>query len=404
MSKSYKIMLGLLVLLLVLLTYLEANEPDELNWAPSYSAFDKVPLGSLVLYETLKDQDLKIENVNVPPYEFLKDSSRSGTYLFLNNELNFDEAELNHLLDWVKKGNSAVLIAESFSRNLLDTLDLKTEISLPKKSFSSKPMLNFSEASLKRDTAFLYDRQAYNSYFSEIDSLQHEVLGVSQLYTDSLKITEPNANFLRDSIGKGAIYLNSFPQAFSNYFMLAEKDNPEYAARALAYISPQKRLFWDQYYKTGKAYISSPLFVLLNNRRLKWAYYFLLFGSLLFIFFEGKRKQRSIKVVKPLKNQSFHFTRTVAGMYLEQKDYKAITTKKIALFLEYIRSKYRLSTQQADEHFFVQLAQMSENSPEKVKELWQYMSQLEQQQIVSKNELLKLNHKITSFKTNKNGN
>ncbi|MGB7784953.1 MAG: DUF4350 domain-containing protein [Salinimicrobium sp.] len=397
-------MLGLLVLLLVLLTYLEANEPEDLNWSPSYSAYDKIPLGSLVLYEALKEQDFPIQNVDVPPYEFLQDSTHSGTYFFLNDELNFDEAELNHLLSWIAKGNSAILIAENFSKNLLDTLQLKTQVSLPKESFSSKPMLNLSEAGLERDTAFLYDRQAYEHHFSKFDSLQQEVLGVSQLYTDSLKITAPNANFLRDSIGKGAIYVNSFPKAFSNYFMLAEKENPEYAARALAYITPQKSLFWDQYYKTGKTYITSPLFVLLNNRRLKWAYYFLLFGSILFIFFEGKRKQRSIKVIEPLKNQSFHFTRTVAGMFLERKDYKAITSKKIALFLEYIRAKYRLSTQQANEQFFAQLTGMSENPPEKVKELWQYMSRLEQQENVTKAELLELNKKITSFKTNKNGN
>ena len=165
MSKTYKIMLGLLVLLLVLLTYLEANEPEDLNWSPSYSAYDKIPLGSLVLYEALKEQHFPIENVNVPPYEFLQDSTRSGTYFFLNDHLNFDEAELNHLLSWIEKGNSAVLIAENFSKNLLDTLQLKTRSHFPKKGFSSKPMLNLSEAGLKRDKAFLYDRQTYEIIF-----------------------------------------------------------------------------------------------------------------------------------------------------------------------------------------------------------------------------------------------
>ena len=404
MSKSYKIMLGLLVLLLVLLTWLEANEPEELNWTPSYSAFDKIPLGSFILYKTLKKQPFEIQNINVPPFEFLKDSAQPGTYLFLNNQLNFDDAELARLLAWIKKGNSAVLIAENFSKNLLDTLNLKTKTSIPTKGFSSKPIINLSEKSLKREKAFLYDRQTNENYFSEYDSLQQQVLGVSQLYSDNLQITEPNINFLRDSIGKGAIYLNSFPKAFSNYFLLAEKENPEYAARALAYISAEKTLFWDQYYKTGKAYYTSPLFVLLNNRRLKWAYYFLIFGSLLFIIFEGKRKQRSIPVIKPLKNQTFHFTRTVAGLYLERKDYRSITAKKIALFLEYVRAKFRLPTSHSNEEFFRQLAGMSGNSPEKVQELWQYMSQLEKQKTVSKDELLELNRRIISFKNMKNGN
>ena len=121
MSKAYKISLALLVLLLVFLTWLEANEPQKVNWSPSYAALDKIPLGTKVLFKNLKQQDIDLQEVNIPPYEFLNDSTISGTYFFLNNSLGFDEPELKRILTWVARGNTAFFIAENFSQNLLDT-------------------------------------------------------------------------------------------------------------------------------------------------------------------------------------------------------------------------------------------------------------------------------------------
>lgn len=402
MSKSYKILLTSLVALLVLLTYLEASEPDEINWNPSYVASDKIPLGTRVLYENLQDQNFPVKQVNSPPFEFLNDSSVTGTYFFLNDRLDFHDSELHRLLKWIEKGNSVFLIAENISPNLLDTLGLELEIAFPKNSFSSKPMFNLTDMALQRKEPFLFDRETYQYVFSKYDSLQQKVLGISQLYSDSLAITEPKPNFLMDSIGKGAIYLNTSPKAFSNFFLL-EDDNYEYAARALGYIPTEKTLYWDQYYKSGKVFYTSPLFVLLNNKPLKWAYYFAIIGGILFILFEGKRRQRSIRVIEPLKNQTYHFTRTVAGLHLNQKDYKGIASKKIALFLDYVRTHYRISTEEINETSYQQLAGISNSSPEEVKNLWEYMASLESKQEITKEDLLKLNKEINAFKKRTHG-
>ncbi len=402
MGKTYKITLVLLVLLLALLTYLEANEPQELNWSPSYSAADKIPLGSHVLFENLQDQNFPMEAVNIPPFEFLNDSTANGTYFFLNDQLAFDKSELKKLLQWIEKGNTAFLIAENFSQNILDTLELEMKVAVPKNGISSKPLLNLSAEELKREEPFLFDRETYLRHFTEVDSTNQEILGISQLRQDNPKIQPSKINFLRDSIGKGALYLNSTPWAFSNYFLL-DKNNSEYAGRALAYIPMGKTLFWDQYYKSGKTFTTSPLFVILNSKPLKWAYYFIIIGSVLFVIFEGRRKQRSIPVVEPLRNQTYHFTRTISGLYLDRNDYKNISTKKIALFLEHVRSKYRVNTHEKGEVFYNRLAYLSNNPVEELRELWYFMEELDKKNQVSKNELLNLNKAINAFKRRKNG-
>lgn len=395
MSKAYKITLGLLVVMLVFLTWLEANEPQEVNWYPSYSAVDHIPLGTIVLFENLKEQEIDLQGVNIPPFEFLEDSTLTGTYFFLNNNLQIDQNELKKILKWVEKGNTAFFIAESFSENLLDTFNLKTEVLVPQEGISSKPLLNLTHSRLKQEDPFLFDRETYQAVFSENDTIPRDILGETRLQSDSL--SKPQMNFIRDTVGKGFVYLHLMPKAFSNYFLL-DGDNSKYAELALAYLPKDQTLFWDHYYKSGKSFFTSPLYLILGNKALRWAYYFLLIGSVFFIIFEGRRKQRSIPVVAPLKNQTLDYTRTIAGLYLESGDYKSIVSKKISLFLDYVRSHYRLSTREIDDNFYHRLAALSENSVDDVKKLWQYMSRLQKAETISKEELLQLNKAIKAFK------
>lgn len=400
MSKTYKIALGLFLLLLMVLTYLEANEPQPLNWNPSYAAVDKIPLGTFVLYENLREQSFPVETVNLPPYEFLTGNSPKGTYFFLNNRLSFDDDELDKLLAWVSEGNTLFLSAESFSQNILDTLKLETEALIPLKELSFKPMVNLVNPQLENEEAYVLDHESYLPVFYHTDSSDHTVLGVSEFYEDDLKMSNPKPNYVSHGFGDGEILLHSAPKTFSNYFLLDE-NNWEYAEKALAYLPVGNTLYWDQYYKTGKSFYTSPLYILLNNQALKWAYYFVLIGSILFVLFEGKRKQRSIPVVNPLENQTYHFTRTISGLYLERKEYKKIASKKIALFLEYIRTHLRIPTSEINEEFYEKLASGSGRSQEEARDLFRLIQEIENKEQISKEELLKLNSAIDTFKNKK---
>lgn len=402
MSKTYKILLTLMVSLLVVLTYLEAIEPDEVNWAPSFVASHKLPFGTTVLYESLKDQSFPLKKVKIPPYEFLGDSTVKGTYLFLNDNLSFHDSELNRILKWVEKGNTAFFIAENLSSNLLDTLNLETEIIYPEKSFVSKPLFDLTDPALKSKQPYLFSREIFPKHFKLTDSSKQQVLGVVGIYKDTLLIKKPEPNYLADSLGKGMIYVHTAPEAFTNYFLL-EKENHEYAERALAYLPTGQQVYWDQYYKTGKTYNSSPLFVLLNSKALKWAYYFVIIGSILFVIFEGKRRQRSIPVIEPLPNQTYHFTRTISGLHLNRRDYKGIATKKINLFLDHIRIHFRIYAEEPSEATYQHLAGVSNSSPENIKALWDFMEHLKNKEDVSKEDLKKLNKEINAFKNQTHG-
>ena len=412
MSKKSKILIIVIVALVSLLTFLEASQPEELNWFPSYAKTDKIPLGTYVFHDLLTSAKEKEElrEVNLPPYELLTgDTSQefSYTYLFINETISFDEDELNKLLDWTSQGNTLFISAKRMSSNLLDTLHLKTNNLLQADNLTTQPIVNLTHTKLKKDKSFLYDRDTYVPYFSEIDTSTTVVLGYTQLYEDSLEVTKKNVNFIKQGFGQGKIILHTLPEVFTNYFILKNK-NYQYTEGAISYINPNPELdsdrntrhqiLWDNYYKAGKKIYTSPLYFLLSNRYLRWGYYTVLIAALLFIIFEGKRKQRAIPVIEPLKNQTLAFVRTISGMYYEKQQHKEIAIKQNVLFLDYVRSVLRVPTDHLDEKTLKTIAARSNNDLDTTKTLFTYFKTLNTKTVVTKEELFKLHKLISDFK------
>lgn len=386
------------------LVYLEATKPAPINWFKSYNNEDKIPFGTKALYQLLEGSlEDKIMEIDIPPYEQLLDTTFTGTYLFINDQVNFDDVELNSLLDWVGKGNTLFVSANYQPGDLLDTLNIEAENLVRLNEMRSQPLLNLVNNRLKSEKPYLFDRDASVRHFSEIDTLDHVILGITQLYNDTLEIKDPKANYLLAPFGDGNIFLHNQPEIFSNYFLLKEK-NAVHTQNVLSYINNDTTVYWDRHYKSGKRIELSPLYILLNNKYLKWAYYFVLIGALLFVLFEGKRKQRSIPIITPPRNRTFEYTRTISGMYFRKKDYTNIANKQIVLFFEYIRTHWRVPTERIDNQFMVSVASRSDNTLEATKSLFGFLERIQKRQNVSPNDLIKLNKEITAYKNKSHGN
>jgi len=394
MNKTYKIAFGLFLLLIISLAWLESSEPEPINWNPSYTNTDKIALGSLIFFESwTQSNPERFEEIKIPPYEYLNEEPKNGTYFFLNNYVSFADDELDDILNWVSKGNTLFISAYNFGGNLEDTLKVQLSSYISADGFKSRPALNLVNSNLKLEKALKFDQDLPAVYFEEIDTLNQVVLGTS---TFRKKDAEEKINFIKTGFGNGEIYLHSVPQAFSNYFLLKNK-NYQYQEALLAYLSGNT-ILWDGYYKSGKGFFTSPLYILLNNRPLKWAYYFIIITAILFILFEGKRKQRSIPVVNTLQNKSYEFTETVSNLFLEQKKYHDLGLKKIKLFMEYIRNEYRLDPSNMNDHFYRDLASKSENSTDHTKKLFERITNFQKKHENSKDEFFELSKSINTFK------
>jgi len=403
LTKVQKIFFFGLLLTVAILVYAEASKPEQVNWFESYFERDKIPYGTIVFSE-LMEESFKdnLTKVDIPPYQLLQDSTLTGTYLFVNDVVQFDATEVLELTDWVEKGNSVFVSSHYHTFELLDSLNIKINTAFFLNKFVSEPMLNLVNEKLRADQPYHIERDLSIPYFEKIDTLAHTILGVTQPYNDTLVINKPLANFIKVPYGDGTFYFHNQPEIFTNYFLLLN-ENSKHTENVLSYINDGSQLYLDAYYKSGKPINVSPLHILFSNRYLKWAYYFVLIGTLLFIIFQGKRKQRSIPIIKPLTNKSYEYARTISGMYLDKKDHHGIARKQIALFLEYIRTQLRLPTENLDSRFLKALAARSNNDLETTKSLFTFIEKVKHQQTTSEQELIKLNQLITEYKSNIDG-
>lgn len=404
MGKKGNIYLVIVVLTIALLMVLQYDRPKELNWFPSFVAQHKIPYGTYVLNELMSGMFLDREQVSIPPFEFLNSNqSAEGTYFLVNNEIEFGDAELEALLAWTSKGNTLFVASNSFETQFLDTLKLQTSGLFASFGEDQKQLHQLVNPHFGPETVYPFDKDNYSNFFRSIDTLNTTVIGVVDNYEDSLAVAKRHFNVIQKGFGNGEIILSTFPKAFTNYFILKD-DNRDYTAGLLSYLDGSKKVYMDNYYKSGKKFYTSPMYIFLNTKEFKWAYYLVLIGALIYVVFEGKRKQRAIPVIKPLQNQTLAFTRTIADMYYEQGKQKPISEHRIEQFLEYIRSHFYLGTINREVDFYQNLAARSSHSFEEIKSLFNFIEKLRNQSEVTDFELKRLNTEIENFKHRANGN
>ncbi len=394
MDKRIKIYIVIFLAIVALLIYADATKLKPINWFPSYTAKDKIPYGTYILRNELSKifPETQIKEIRKAPYLYLQDSTISGTYFFVDNAINFGKEEFNELLEFVERGNDVFL---STNGAIIDTLGLKTT-TLVTSEFVEKVNVSLLNPIFSADS-YSFDRSMSRLKFSEIDTTKTTALGKISITDTDGKLADEGINFIKYNFGKGNFYIHTFPLAFTNYNII-HQENETYVASVLSYLDEEKTILWDAYYKSGKTRITSPLNYILKSKNLKWAYFIALIGILFFVFFKAKREQRNIPVVTPLKNQTLAFTRTISNMYYEKSQHKEIADHKINYFLAWVRSKINISTEVINSSFIKHLASRSGNTEEDTKKLFKIIQKIQQQNNVSKEQLIRLNSLMEVYK------
>jgi len=393
-DKKTKIYVVAFLVLILGYLYLQSNKKQPVNWFPSYVAKHKIPYGTFVLRNQMVNlfPKTEIKTVNSPPYVYLEDSTRVGTYFFVDEALNFGDAEFLRLLKFVERGNDVFISTHGMN---IDTLNFETK-RLVSKNFDEKVIFKLHNKAFK-GKEYSFDRPFVNQIFTKIDTLNSTILGISAYVNAEGERTEEGINFIKYTYGKGNFYLHTFPEVFTNYNML-NSPNQQHTANILSYLREDIPILWDAYYKTGKSKIASPMHYLLSSKYLKWAYYFAIIGVLFFVLFEGKRKQRVIPIRLPLKNQTLAFTRTIANMYFEKQEHKNIAEHKISYLLAFIRTKLHIPTTNIDATFYEYVASRSGNTFEEVEKLFQFCDEIHLKNQITEQQLIQLNDMIEKFK------
>lgn len=398
MYKKGRVYLVIALMTIGLLLAVQYNRPKELNWFPSFVSQHKIPYGTYVLNEIIQNLFPDAQHSTLPPYQFLIENPEAeGTYFFVDGAVKFEETELQALLEWTSKGNTLFIASEVFDKTLLDTLGLGLANLYNSLGEGEGRLYRLVHPQFRQGKGYPFTKDSYAPYFRSIDTVKSTVLGLVDHLSADRKLSKEHISMVQQGFGKGKVILSTFPKAFTNYFILTD-DHRDYTAGLLTYLDEKHPIYVDEYYKSGKSFYASPMYIFLNNKSLKWAYYLSLIGGVMYVIFEGKRKQRAIPIIRPLQNQSLAFTRTIADMYYEKREHKQIAMHKIAYFLEYIRSHFYLSTSERDKSFFRNLAMRSSHTEIEIGQLFDLFDRLESREAISDQELSALNTAIAQFK------
>jgi hypothetical protein len=384
-KKEIKFLIPIVVTIIILII-IRLSQPEEIDWSYDFTKTRRIPYGGYIVHDILPDlyPDADIINRDVPIYNVLKDEHYYKTnYIFINSYFVPDGLDTQYLMYYVSQGNNVFISAFDIRGKLADSLQIQTYGYF----FNEDTVnINLTNSSISTVNGFTYKKGNFSNYFFTYDTARTQVLGINQ---------DGQANFIRIRYGDGNFLLNTVPLAFSNYHLLNE-DNSGYVFRALSCL-PVQETIWDDYYKAGNKFTSTPLRFIVSQDSLSWAYYLGLISIILFIIFYGRRKQRIIPVIPPLRNSSLEFVRTVGNLYYQQKEHKNIATKKIAYFLDYLRNRYFLKSGVLDDEALKKISDKSLYPVEKLKNIFSLIEQIKSSNYVTETELVKVNSQIENF-------
>ncbi len=401
MNKTARIYLGVLLLFFVGIIAIEFSQPTPIDWRESYNEKHSKPFGLKIFREQLPKMNGidSVITIRRTAYEFLDNEfdweegtfNAKGTFLSINKGGFMDEYSAKELLKFVEEGNSVFISNTYPSSYLLDTLklDIKTDYNPAKKG-----SLLLANSQFKKDSIKI-NRGLNQSYFTTLDTTTTTVLGYHKLTShDTIRVNFVKVDFKK----KGSIFLHLQPATFTNYHLL-KNENKKYAEATLSYI-PDGAVYFASVNRVGDELGDNELRFIMNQPPLRWAWQFGLVALLIFMIFNAKRRQRIVKVIKPLENTTIAFTKTIGNLYYESKNHNNLVDKKITYFLENIRRTYYLDTQVMDEKFVKNLAMKSGKDKEQIGRLFKLIAQLKGKKYCSEDDLLRINKNIEKFYSN----
>jgi len=354
---------------------------QKMKWRVTLNKDDKKPYGTFIAYNSLK---FYFPEASVEPmsngfsYNDITDKMKynNGTSLIIMEGLDFNvsDKEWESLKQFVSGGNEIVVFS-----SYIDTL-VRGDLHLLKfGGYEEYPAMQDTDGLENKNSLHIitdsmlhtygYQGRSIQGYFIPIEKEKNTDTGIlnnsgnneatsdteASLFAppDTLGYVKNRPDFIRYKIGSGHITLHAAPLVLSNYFLL-QPGNKDYLT-ALWRSLPKNidHIYWNEYYKRTAE--ESDLSILWRYPATRFALLLAIFGLIFYVLFEGKRRQRIIPIVAPLKNDSVSFVETVGKLYYNKGNHANLADKMVQQFLEWVRSNYHLSTNLLNEQFITQL-------------------------------------------------
>ena len=396
MGRTLKMYLAAVLGVVILLVFIDMSRTKPTDWTPTYSLDYKKPL-DLYVFNHEVDKIIpkeRLKRVTVTPFEYLRENNGKANFLIITPNV-YDQVD-STLLKKVSEGSTLWISGENFIKPLTDTLKLEYTDVDPNSSLKGLDSLKMTLSMKNWENDYYYLHPVFNTYaFVKMDSSNTTILGKTETPDE---VASPN--FIRVRFGKGSIYLHNQPEVFSNVAMLSENSSADYVAHVLSYIPTDKPLVWfvkDQTTDPGEPVNESALSVIFRYPALRMSWLLFIYGMLLYLLFNAKRRQRVVPVVKPLRNTTVEFVQTIGNLYFQEGHTPSIVEKKIIYFLDRIRYRYYLDTSKLDDSFAEKLQSKSGKDRALIDSILHFINEFERKRFAIQVDFVKLNHLIEEF-------
>jgi len=371
--KGRPVLWGLLggVVMLLLAYFIYNYKPgNTYQWHPSISVTSDQPYGTLFIKKLLQSAYKGTFTVNEkqPINKFLADhdyDSGKVDYILIGQGIYLDAADVTALKDFMLAGNDIFISTIETPKALVDSVYIshcEGEF-LYDYNFDTAVYANFYHKNLNKPVDYEF------RYRIGTEDLPHVWRSLDpQAWCDSANNLsalgyqqEDLINFMRISYGPGHLYIHTSPLMFTNLYM-TKSDKMEYASAVFSHLNGTNAI-WDEVSKIPfsdqENPYDSPLYYIMQQPALKYAWWMLLVGGLLYIIFASKRTQRIIPVLETKTNTSLEFLNVISSLHYQNPNHLDMARKKMKYFLYFIRAKYGINTQVLTEEQSKRLAEKS---------------------------------------------
>lgn len=388
------------------------NQKKETDWTVDYNAKASKPYGFSVLNDAMPKlfKNAKVNTVTVSNTIFNNPNpEQKSAYIVLAQSIDYGEEEMWQLENWLLEGNDVFLIANNFGKELSKYLYLEENKYWYSASNNQIGLNKLSDTAGANTTIQMlagFDKNktyVSNAYVMPIFGEGFQFIKDTKdadTFANAAKVIstiDSNlANAVLFEVGQGRLIVMSTPLAFSNYALL-QGNNHQYLEDVLSYMSPDVKSIY-----LGIGVKRSPnhsnFSEIWKHKSTRTAMLLALFGILIYVLTNLRRKQNIIPIVKPLVNDSKSFVETIASLYYNKRNNRNLAQKMIQHFFEMVRTNYKLNTNQIDQEFRDKLSLRSGRTvDETAAVLYQIKSVLEDTVIVDDKYLHSLYNNIKKF-------
>ena len=363
--KEIKVRIIVIIALLSIcafLYFLYVKSSPRYQWFESYDASSEQPYGTAFIQKMLRGYRPGNEFV-VNERSRLKDVLKTideparTDYVFIGQDIFLDEESISAIAKFIEEGGNALIASFTPPDQILQAIYFE-ECGVPVEYISNTAesvMMNFFHPDLKSKEGSRFAFRMENKEFPySWNYISETVFCDSSRSIAALGFQEEKlVNFIRVRAGQGNLYLHSNPLVFTNYF-LTKRENVDYVSAVFSHLDGQD-LVWDEYSKTylpgrDNSY-DSPLYYILQQPTLKYAWWLGLSTVALYVVFSSKRKQRIIPVLDVKTNTSLEFVNLISRLHYKNGNHLDMAHKKMKYFLYFVRSKYGIHVEKfTDEH------------------------------------------------------